>query len=174
MSAVSTFNPVNADTVSDEAIVGDFSNDPDAPTFLDVMPGNNNLIGTVGPFDTDFEDHITFTIDANESLDAIIVDFFDPDINGTSGNLTTVIQVNPGAIFDFPNLISSITVSTQFSIGTDILPPGNLGPGDYTIRLGEAQGPAAYDLNVQVSAVPEPSSAILFFSGLGIFARRRR
>ena len=66
---MSALNPVFGDFVFNEAVLGDFSDDDAAPTFLDLAPGNNNVIGQVGSFDFDFEDHVTITVESNETLD---------------------------------------------------------------------------------------------------------
>src|SRR5438128_4773256 len=51
-------------TIYDEAVLGDLSNDPAAPTALTLTPGLNSVIGTVNGFPpgTDPQDWVSFTI----------------------------------------------------------------------------------------------------------------
>src|SRR5437016_6284182 len=53
-------------TIYDEAVSGDLSNDPAAPTALTLTPGSNSVIGTVAGFPqfggTDPQDWVSFTI----------------------------------------------------------------------------------------------------------------
>lgn len=169
--------PAWADVVWDESVDGDLSSTSVAGTIVGLPFSDNQIIGTVGAaaVPSDFEDFITFTINPGETLDAVILNAFDPDFLGTSGNTSTLFEVDGGTSWESPNTFGDTTMTTAL-VGTNILPTTTLGPGTYTIRLGEGSGPASYEFSFLVSAIPEPSTVGLLGMLLvgGVIARRKR
>jgi hypothetical protein len=70
--------PAEAAVVHDEAVSGDLSSNPDAPTPLALLAGANTIIGSVSgsPIDRDF---ITFTIAPGQTLSGLNLVSFAPD-----------------------------------------------------------------------------------------------
>lgn len=169
-------NPILADVVHDESIDGDLSNDNLVPSFVVTPFASNEIIGLVGnaAVPADFEDFFTVTIGANETLVGIFLSAYNPDVGGASGNTSTLFEMHAGATYDFANSLGD-TILTTGLIGTNVLPPGPVGPGDYSFRLGEGSGPASYELSFVIATIPEPATCgLLGLMLLGSTVIRRK
>ena len=180
-----------ADIVHDEAIDGDLSTDPNAPTALAFPVGISTITGSMSaPSDT--RDYFTFTIGAGQSLTGIfLTDYIDLDFGG-NGN-RGFIHIDDGATRVVPsgatagdfqggshldravfpdasiNVLDALAAAPQGGVG--FLAP--LGPGTYTINVQQT-GPqnTGYTLDFQV--VPAPGAvATLALGGLAALRRRR-
>lgn len=166
--------PVWADVVWDESVDGDLADFSAIPTQLFFPFANNEVIGTIGSVGQDFDDFFTFTIASDQQLDGAILLFYDPDLSGT-GNETSIIELNEGPTFPVvgANDLGDALFQTDL-IGTNILPTGTLGPGTYTIRIGEGNGIADYQLSFNVSTIPEPSTLGFLSTAAVVCGFRRR
>ncbi|MEM9384446.1 MAG: VPLPA-CTERM sorting domain-containing protein [Pseudomonadota bacterium] len=165
----------------DESVDGDLSTEPETPTFIDFDVGSNIVTGSVvSPDDT--RDFLTFTIEAGEQLDRIILlDYVDLD-TGEPGN-TGYIAISEGITSEVPG-----TDNLDFFLGGVLLVPDiggdfldlmandsltggpfeiPLGPGDYSIVIQQTgEDFTGWSFDFQVSAVPLPAAAWLFGAGL--------
>lgn len=183
---VSISSTVVAEVVINESdFGGDFSNLPNDPTQLGVLALGDTVVNgeiiTVPDADADL---FTFTIDANQKLDAIILDsldgdrhFFGFDDGNTSdsgnGSQLLVARLIQGSDIG-SNLLGPVPVGLNFG-GTGV--PDTVGPGDYTVWVQENNsGVYAYSLRIQTSAsaVPEPSSLIALCGIGAVMGLRRR
>lgn len=186
---------IHAATSYSEAVSGDLSTDPATPTALAFSAGSNLVSGsmftsfTVGvPGDT--RDYLTFTLGANQQLDAIIINRYDdldtsPANDGNrgfaalfagpvgtlpaNGNNLGGNHVDPNIGFD---LLASFATG-GISGGTGF--PLPLGAGSYTFLIQQT-GPqlTGYELDFKVSAVPVPAAVWLFAPAVLAFAGARR
>lgn len=175
---------LSAQVVYDEALDGDLSDLPAAPTVVTLSPGSNIIRGTTG-FDPVDRDIWTFTLPAGQSLASIIVDThitsedqsflavesgsMITDI-GTSDNLlgATLFGSNPGQLVG-DDILDDLGMANIGGAG--FTPP--LSSGTYTFWYQETADDTEFAFNFQV--VPEPSSMVLVvFSGLGLVLMRRR
>ncbi len=139
----------SADIVYAEAIDGDLSDDPNAPTFVSVSEGNNTVIAVT---DREGDDRDIFTFDVAEGyvLSGVILDLYDTNANDpnnlgfigfSAGDVlgTDPFAPNPGALLGYA-LVSEADSGTDIfgvmaqgggSQGYD----GPLGAGPYTFWL---------------------------------------
>jgi hypothetical protein len=171
--------------VFDESLLGDFSNDRFAPTFLDFQQGTNTVLNTV--FNSNNQssgdrDYYTFTLVEGEAIDAVTV------ISSTNLNdgrdSTTFFGFAFGNVFDFdpdaqqgPGL-AGFVLTNSFGIGRNVLPDISggldlLGPGDYTI-WSQQTGPDPTRVQVEFNVVPTPGTGALLAAASLIATRRRR
>ncbi len=133
------------DTLYNEAVDGDISDDPTAPLALDLANGSNVIAGTVIGGDIDY---VNIHVPAGHVLSAVNL------INYESGNDQSFIGIQEGTVFTEPptntevaNLLGFTLFGTA-SIGTDILPAigsgqgaqgftAPLAAGDYTFWIQE-------------------------------------
>ncbi len=187
-------SPAFAQVVYDDAINGNASSDGANPTNVAFNVGSNIINGTVTtPSNT--RNFYTFSIGALETLSAINLDsisvttaFGDPSrdpgffalVSGTrSANPARGFANLGGGLFDPSNAGANLLdiAFSDITDGTGI--PSTIGAGDYTFviqQTGSEFSNFSLDFVVaNVSAVPEPSSAVLL-SGLTLlgFVRRRR
>jgi hypothetical protein len=177
----------------DESINGDLSNDGLAPTFVSMLPGSNIIAGTTGrsvaggPVDRDY---FRIQVPSGYVLSSLTV------LAGTAvlGD-GSFIGLMAGPTFSVPPTTSDATGLlgwTLFSandIGEDLLPAmstpffGSSGfstplpAGNYSFWVQETSvGTSVYRLDLHITAVPEPATALSLLAGLGLLAvaRRRR
>ena len=181
----------SAQTVYDEAIDGDLSDDNLAPTALLFNVGQNDVIATStnSPLDRDFW---WFTVGAGQQLDSIeLIDYQSTD---TAGNQVSFMAVEAGTQVTSVNSAASLlgsaligTDSADAGIGQDVLDDlgeagfggsgftGPLGPGAYTFWHQETAGTTGTHFRFNISGVPEPGSAIILGSlGVVSLVRRRK
>lgn len=181
--------PLSADIVWDEAVDGDLSDNPNAPTLVNFSNGLNTVIGTLSEPDGDERDYLTFTLGPNQFLTGLILDALDP----TGVEFGVSFQaINAGNIGFIPgddpseNFLGFEFVS-PFMVGQDMLPDlavglfGStgfsipLGPGNYTYLIQELTPGEFRSYQLTFVVVPEPSTIGLFgLSSLWLFARRIR
>jgi hypothetical protein len=181
---LASVGPAAAVPVYDEAVNGDFSGTRATPTFVTFSLGQNDIFGatgsTAGVVDRDY---FTFAIPAGSVLASLTV------LNiGLSAGVASFLGLQAGTVVTVDPLGAALPGSavpllgykllSPADIGLDILPSiGNatsaggftppLGPGQYAVWLQEGNiAPSTYALRFNVSAVPEPSTALL--AGMGI------
>ncbi|MCS7062533.1 MAG: PEP-CTERM sorting domain-containing protein [Methylacidiphilales bacterium] len=152
-----------------EAVNGDLSSNPSAPSLISLVVGTNSVIASSGGGD---HDYFTFTIGAGESLASFMLASYassDPvafvaiqvGSSWTAGNNTSLMiawqHMGPGNV---GNSLLGITSTTP------------LGPGTYTVRAQQLGAQTDYQFDLVV--VPEPASLLLASIGLATLAVRRR
>ena len=170
-----------------EAVNGDFSNNGLAPNFVFLQEGISIIKGTSGravidgPVDTDY---FTITIPEGFTLDSMEI------LPGTlSVGDGSFIALMVGPQFTVP----PDTQSAQGMLGWSLFGDGNIGSdvllfmaapsfgssgydtplpaGQYSFWVQETGvGVATYVFAVQVTAVPEPATALTLLAGLGLLA----
>jgi len=161
--------PARAAVVWNEAVAGDLSSDPLAPTVVGFSSGANVVSGSLSQPGGDLRDFLTFTLGPDQFLTGLVLDAlvadgagfqginsgstsFVPDVD-TAGNFLGLEFVDGTSVATdmLPALASGLFGSTGFSVP--------LGPGTYTYVIQEVTpGQAsAYQLSFQV--VPEPRLA---------------
>src|SRR5438270_5354144 len=191
-------------TIYNEAVSGDLSNSPAAPTALTLTPGSNSVIGTVNGFPpggTDPQDWVSFTIPTGFVMTSYVNakyvssdpqgftgfqlgssfsgDVFDPLSYAGYAHFGTAAQ-NPDG-----NPTSSSTVGVNLlplmadprfaPDATGFTPP--LAAGTYTFLIQQgAPATTGYKFSMTLRSVPEPGSSLflLGMGGLAILALRRR
>jgi hypothetical protein len=138
--------PVNAALIHDEAVNGDLSTDPGAPTALVFPVGTSTVNGTTGNIGGIDRDYVTFTLAPGQSLIGLNLLALDP-------NNIAFCSFNAGATSYVPsattaaNFLAGIHI-TAFEVGTNLmplfvsdsvtgnfLPAPNLGPGTYCFLI---------------------------------------
>lgn len=183
--ATTSFAFAGPSGVFDESVLGDFSDDRFAPTFLDFGLGSNTVISTASqsndPVNGD-RDYYTFTLEAGESIESINL------LSATNplGGFDSVAFVGLAfdSIFNFDPDINSgpglvgFALTTPDLVGTDLLGAlsgglASLGPGDYSVWYQQT-GDALTRVELEFNVVPAPSgAAILGLGGLAASRRRR-
>jgi len=193
--------PLHGVILFDESVDGEVSANPSAPTSLGTLNlGSNQIIGVVtsddgaGDFDTSLpttRDFFTFTVGANQFLTGAFIVSLIGSENGVPNNDPGFFSLAQGTTSFIPGngtssqFLTGAVVSPTLADGTNLLTLGNdtdgpgvtvpLGAGDYVFEIQQT-GPEtlAYNINFEVSNVPEPSSLGLLglCSLLGL--RRRR
>ena len=177
-----------------EALNGDLSNNPGAPTALNLLSGTSSIVGKVNG-SNDFQDWIAFTIPVGFMMTSDINSvYLSTDQIGFTG-----FQAGPtfiGSVFDpgsyagythfgpnggggpYPiNLVGFelLTVMSDPNVAfgaTGFTPP--LGAGTYTFLIQQQGASTDYQFDFTVAPVPEPSSLILAGLGAIVVARRIR
>jgi len=189
-----TAGPARGDIIWDEAVSGDLSTDPMAPTPLVFGLGSNIITGTITG-SGDIRDYITFTLAPGQFLAALNLLAWD-DLPGQGlppgpGN-TGFNAINEGATSFIPdattisNFLGANHVEAIFE-GTDILPGIAAAPfggsgfeipleaGTYSY-LVQQTGPQLNGYSLEFVVVPGPGAgaAMLIGAGLAVGRRRRR
>jgi PEP-CTERM motif len=188
--------------IFDEAVSGDLSNNPLAPTALTLTPGSNSVIGSVNGFPpgTDAQDWVSFTIPAGFVMTSYVnskyVSADDQGFTGFqvgssfSGDVFTEGSYAGYAHFGFAATNPDGTPPST-TVGVDLLPlmanpsfaPGATGfspplhAGTYTFLIQQGNPTTtSYQFDMNVRSVPEPGSSLclLGIGGLVILALRRR
>ena len=146
--------PVMADTIWDEGVDGDLSDDEANPTPITLVSPSDTVTGTIGgpgatsPPD-DFYDSFKITLAAGETVNAIVLTGYVPVGGNTSTGFNVFITA--GSVF-----LGSTTMTTA-GIGTDMLAAAAVGPlvgpDEWTIALREGTAGQGYTLEIQ-SDVP--------------------
>jgi hypothetical protein len=172
-----------------------------------LTSGDNYLVGSSIPSGTPIpdghgaltvqdNDFFTFTVPTGEVLSHFNIG---PDTYIAKGDrfflgiyTGDTAPVDPNS--PTPAGLLGYTLPGMPQIGTDVLPAlaasnepgfptlpnhfsGSLGAGQYTVWLVDGDSPVAYDLDLTVSAVPEPATWIMMIAGvglMGVMLRRRR
>ena len=189
--------PVRAGTIYKEAISGDLSDNPAAPTALTLTPGLNSVIGTVAGFPqfggTDPQDWVTFTIPVGFVMSSYVnAQFHSTDDQGFTGfQFGSSFSGDPFAAGSYAGYAHFGTAATNpdgtppsSTVGVNLLPlmanpafaPGStgftppLGAGTYTFLIQQGD-PATtdYRFNMSVRSVPEAGSSMCLL-GIGVLA----
>jgi hypothetical protein len=188
-------------TIYDEAVSGDLSNDPAAPTALTLMPGLNSVIGTVNGFDNgDGQDWVSFTIPTGFVMTSYVnAKYVSADEQGFTGfQFGSSFSGDPFMAISYAGYAHFGTGATNpdgtpplSTVGVDLLPlmadpsfaPGTTGftpplaAGTYTFLIQQGDPvTTGYQFDMNVRSVPEPGSSLclLGMGGLAILALRRR
>ena len=182
-------------TIYDEAVLGDLSNDPAAPTALTLTPGLNSVIGTVNGFPpgTDPQDWVSFTIPTG----FVMVSYVNARYNSTddqgftgfqfgssfSGDPFMAISYAGYAHFGFAATNPDQNPVPASTVGLNLLPlmanpsfaPGATGftpplaAGTYTFLIQQGDPVTTgyrFNMTVRSVSVPEPGSSLCLF-GMG-------
>ncbi len=181
-----------AATAWDESVSGDLANVGTAPTAVSLVLGSNLVSGTTGRSAGGVvdRDYFTFTLPAGWQLDSLTL-LQGTTFLGPSGLGFIGVQAGPQVTVNPTGGSAAGLLGwwhyNENDVGTDILPfigfgdgaTGFIGPlpaGTYAFWIQEtATGSANYRFDFNVSAVPEPSSALFLLAGLaGLGLLRRR
>jgi hypothetical protein len=187
-SAVALISTAASGANYDEALLGDLSGVPAAPSSWNLTAGTNILKGSAGT-SSDY-DIVSLTIPAGHRLDTLTLDAY--QIQGyasflglqTGSTWTAGLgwSVNGEALLGWDlfdvgmvgtNRLPSIALNGN-TIAPQFTPP--LGSGSYTMLLQDTASTYNYQFTFNVSAVPEPATAgiaAIGFLAIGRLARRR-
>ncbi len=182
-------------TIYDEAVSGDLSNDPAAPTALTLTPGLNSVSGTVAGFPefggTDPQDWVSFTIPTGFVMTSYVNSKYDstddqgftgfqfgPSFSGdqfAAGSYAGYAHFGTEANNPDGNPVSSSTVGVNllplmanpnFAPGTTGFTPP-LGAGTYTFLIQQGDPvTTGYQFDMTLRSVPEPGSSLCLL-GMG-------
>ena len=182
-------------TIYNEAISGDLSNDPAAPTALTLTPGLNSVIGTVAGFPpegTDPQDWVSFTIPAGFVMTSYVNSkYVSTDEQGftgfQSGSAFSGDEFVAGSYAGYAHFGFAATnpdgTPPSSTVGVDLLPlmanpsfaPGTtgftppLGPGTYTFLIQQGDPSTTgyrFNMIVRPVSVPESGSSLCLL-GIG-------
>lgn len=190
--AAGLLSAAQANTVWNEAVDGDLSNQGLQPTAVTFASGSNVVLGTTGRDGNGVvdRDYFTFTLAPGWQLDALVLLPGSTFLGGADASFIA-IQAGPQMTVDpVGNSASGLLGWWLYNgndIGEDILQlmgssPGAIGffgalpAGSYTVWVQETDvGVANYGFDFQVSQIPEPASALLLLAGAaGLGWRLRR
>lgn len=159
----------------DEAVDGDLSGLFGTPTVLTLGLGVNTIGGTLGPngnggaTNGQDADYFTFTLGANETANSLDI------IRGDAG--ASFSAYTNAAFFNGQTTNDIVGNGSLFSPSglADADVPSILGPGSHAFWIQETGAATSYEFTVNVVAVPEPSSLMLFgiVGAAGLLRRRR-
>ena len=180
--------PGVAAVVHDESVDGDLSNDPAAPTSINLSFGSNTVNGTVGDshnLTTGDIDFLTFTIQPGQTLGGLFLLSLTPNdtaFHGIGAGSTAIVPSGPN-VGDPSQFLGSDHLF--FTAADENLLPGlgsdpaagmgfaaPLGAGTYAYIIQQTGGlTQGYSLDFTVT--PEPSTmALITLLGLVFFRRR--
>lgn len=181
-------SPARADTLHDEAVLGDFSNNGLAPTVLVFGSGANQVLGSSGNNGGVDRDYFSFTVPAGQLWTALTVLPGSAPLGTTSflgiqaGPQVTVVPTAGTAAG-----LLGWTLWSADTIGVDILPMmtfPELGSSGFTIPLGAgtysmwaqegSAGLSPYGFDFTLTPVPEMPTVALLAAGLLALGLRRR
>ena len=159
-----------------ESVGGDLSNEPGAPTFINLDLGNNIITGSVtSPVDT--RDFFSFTLQPGQGLSGIFLLSYLDGTTGLAANtgfihlddgLTSILPVSGTALLggntlnrtNYPLATTNVltNLATAPLAGRGFTAP--LVPGDYTINVQQT-GSQLNHYSLSLVVVPEPSAASL-------------
>jgi hypothetical protein len=172
-----------------EAVSGDLSSVGTSPTFVALVAGANQVLGTTGNPGTGTDrDYFTVTVPAGSLLTALTV------LSGTSPLGLAFLGVQGGSQVTVsptggsPAGLLGWTHYAAADVGVNVLPRVGTGPGatgftgalpagSYAFWVQDFNpGASTYNLELTVAAVPETSTAVSLLAGLGLFVawRQRR
>ena len=165
----------------DEDTMGDLSNIDSAPTVAgSTVIGDNTISGLVdNGFGIGDRDILTFSVLPGQQISSFMLNAF----TGSGGHFFgfapgTIAPTSPGGyyfaglVFDGSTPIDILSSGGGSFGGTGV--PAVLGAGDYTVFFNEtAAGVYFYQAQIEVTAVPEPTTALVLLP-LGYAAYRRR
>jgi len=169
----------------DESVSGDVSNNPQAPTAINLALGTNSFIATMPGADLDF---FTINVPAGGQLSSLIMADYE-SIDEISFIAIGAGTQLPASIlsYDPTGLLGYAHFGGELNIGNDLLAdlaianfgvPGfdtPLPAGNYTFWLQQESTVATgYQLDFNVTPVPEPATAALLVVASCGFAFRRR
>jgi hypothetical protein len=191
-------------TIYDEAVSGDLSNDPAAPTALTLTPGSNSVIGSVNGFPpgTDPQDWVSFTIPTGFVMTSYVNSKYDSaDPQGFTGfQFGSSFSGDPFAAISYAGYAHFGNEATnpdgtppKSTVGVNLLPlmanpsfaPGTTGftpplhAGTYTFLIQQGNPVTTnyqFDMNLRSVSAPESGSSLclLGIGSLATFALRRR
>ena len=179
-----------AATAWDETVSGDLANLGTSPTLVALGLGSNIVSGTTGRIAGVVDrDYFTFTLPTGWQLDTLTM-LPGTTFLGPSGLGFIAAQAGPQVTVNPTGGSATGLLGwwhyNENDLGTNILPFLGFGPGasgfdgplpagSYAFWIQEtATGSAAYRFDFGVSAVPEPTSALLLAAGLAALAMRSR
>lgn len=176
----------SADIVYDEALDGELSGDPNAPTFISFAGGSNTVVFTTDG-EGDDRDIFTFNVASGFELTGIVLDLFDTDSEFNLGfmgfSAGDVLDADP--ISPNPSGLLGYALPSEADSGTDFFDlmglasgaqgySGPLGEGDYTFWAQETS-PSADDWVISFIISPVPGPGVLAMAAVaGLSGRRRR
>ncbi len=173
-----SLSSLQAAVVWNESIDGELSSSPSVPTSIDLITGDNTIIGSIaGPVVADISgyDEAVFTIPENNQVFSITLESYGPNATNTS-----LLNLYQGPIGEGGTLLASAPLDVA-NLGKDVLAadvalvplaqPLEAGQ-QYTLEIREGGATQDYELTVHV--VPEPSSVALVAMGVLALASRRR
>jgi hypothetical protein len=187
----------HGDTIYNESVSGDLSNNGLAPTVLVISPGLNDVFGTTGKSSTTGlidRDYFTFTVPQGFELTSITV-LPNTQTLGTLGASFIGIESGPEVTvstsattaagllgwdhYDTNDVLTGDNILPQMGMGVGATGfTGWLPPGQYSFWVQEASvGTVPYGLEFTI-ATPEPSTWTMLLTGLTVLvgktARRAR
>jgi hypothetical protein len=183
--------------IFDEAVSGDLSNNPAAPTALTLTPGLNSVIGTVAGFPqfggTDPQDWVSFTIPTGFVMTSYVnAKYISADDQGFTGfqfgssflgDPFMAISYAGYAHFGFAATNPDGNPVPASTVGLNLLPlmadpsfaPGTtgftppLGAGTYTFLIQQGDpSTTGYQFDMNLRAVPEPGSSLCLLAMGGL------
>lgn len=166
----------------DEALHGDLSGDPEAPTPLGVLPVGSHTLQAA--FVRNDYDLVTFTIAPGTRLDSILLDRYAGSTVSFSGlqagptwTADLGVDVNPAPLLGwvlFGENTIGMNLLDDYALAAGAIgftPP--LPPGTYTLELQET-GPFPVDAAFTLNVVPEPSALAIAALGVAALLAHRR
>jgi hypothetical protein len=188
------FSTAQGQTLWNESLSGDLSNNQSAPSTFSLASGLNAVIGTVGG--TDSQDWITLTVPAGLQLRSLtLAAYSSADVQGFTGVQSgTAFMGSPGVASSYLGYAHYGTAADNGSLptanlaGVDILPimgnttaaPGSLGftpplgSGSYVFLIQQLGSATSYEFDYGVTAIPELCSQAIIAILCGVYVLKRR